>query len=543
MKRAAPDTSTEWIDPARLVSQRYFNVFRLLLAGIFLVLGEPLSLGKDAPIVFVITIFSYLAVVLAFGFPDAIVRLGLNRVVTIQLVCDMLMLGVVMWSSGGFASGMSLLVVAYLAAGGLVAEGRMTLFAAAMATAFLLGDNVWRVFSPHATPSDFTQVGMACMSFFMVALIARLLARRVRENASLALVRGEALGRQEAVNEKIIEDMQDGVIVLSPDGRVRRSNPRASELLGTQLMDNMLLADVDGTLLMYGNAADFGDVVQRFGPGGRMLRYRRVQADPLYGSRQSGDILIYLRDFEEVQNQVQQVKLAALGRLTASMAHEIRNPLNAIHQSTDLLAEDMDDSPVHQRLIRIMRDNTQRIERLIREVLALGRFDRRLGEAISLKPFIDALIAELALESEAERKIYETSIDGNRVMTFDRLHLHQILTNLLGNARRYCSGKPGAIRLFTEGGPRFTRLHIVDDGNGVAAADRAKMFEPFFTRDPKGTGLGLYIARELAEANGAHLSYAGNSPGAHFILSGLPEADPAAAHQEQDNAAAGRTGH
>ena len=371
----------------------------------------------------------------------------------------------------------------------------------------------------------------------MVALIARMLARRVHENATLALVRGEALDRQEAINKKIIEDMQDGVVVVSSDGRVLRANPRASELLGSQLMGNMLLADVDGSLMMQGNAADFGDVVQRFGPAGRMLRYRRVHADPQWQNDSEGDSLIYLRDFEEVQQEVQQVKLAALGRLTASMAHEIRNPLNAIRQSTDLLAEDLEASQLHQRLLRIVRDNTLRIDRLIREVLSLGRFTQRLGEPLQLKPFIDNLIAELTLEDENERKVYEASVDEQRYMIFDRMHLHQILSNLLTNARRYCSGKPGSVRLFTEAGVRFTRLHIVDDGEGISGSDREKVFEPFFTRAAKGTGLGLYIARELAEANGGSLQYAGNMPGAHFILSGLYE-QPESANapgKEQDD--------
>ncbi|MBQ7626500.1 MAG: PAS domain-containing protein [Rhodocyclaceae bacterium] len=522
-------------EPERLVSQRYFNVLRLLLAGVFLVLGKTLNLGQDAPMAFSVTVFANLVLILAFGFPGAQARLGRERVITIQLVCDMLMLGVVLWSSGGFNSGLSLVIMAYLAACGLVVEGRMTLFAAALASTILLIDALWRNFF-LLSYSDFRQVGMACLSFFMVALIARMLARRVHENATLALVRGEALDRQEAINKKIIEDMQDGVVVVSSDGRVLRANPRASELLGSQLMGNMLLADVDGSLMMQGNAADFGDVVQRFGPAGRMLRYRRVHADPQWQNDSEGDSLIYLRDFEEVQQEVQQVKLAALGRLTASMAHEIRNPLNAIRQSTDLLAEDLEASQLHQRLLRIVRDNTLRIDRLIREVLSLGRFTQRLGEPLQLKPFIDNLLTELTLEDENERKVYEASVDEQRCMIFDRMHLHQILSNLLTNARRYCRGRPGSVRLFTEAGARFTRLHIVDDGEGISGSDREKVFEPFFTRAAKGTGLGLYIARELAEANGGSLHYAGNMPGAHFILSGLYEQQNAgeAPGKEQD---------
>lgn len=520
---AAELASSESLDTARLISQRYFNVFRLLLTAVFLVAGQALGFGKEAPVVFYAVLLIYMGQLFLLGFPDAILRAGLNRVVAVQVLFDILMLAALMWSSGGFDSGLAVLMMVYLAAAGLVIEGRLTLFFAALATVLVLAENGWRWVSPEKEGADFTRVGMACISFFAIAAISRFLAWRVRANASLAILRGEALHRQQAINERIIEDMQDGVIVVSPSGRVRQANPRASLLLGAKVAEGMLLADLDGALVMYGAESSGEEIVRRFGMGGKLLRLRGVLATPSDGQAMS-DLLLYLRDFEEVQRHVQQSKLAALGRLTAGMAHEIRNPLNAVRQASDLLGEDLGEAvtQLQTRLLRMVTDNVQRIERLVREALVLGRFDRKLGESLPVYDFVNDLIEELTLANEAERAVFDVRIAADRTLVMDRSHLHQILLNLMVNARRYCSGKPGSVRLYAEGGGESNamRLHVVDDGIGVTESERGNLFEPFFTNDPKGTGLGLYIARELAESNGAQLEYVGNAPGAHFVLAG-----------------------
>ncbi len=509
-------------DLYRLPPLRYFNLFRLIVAGVFLVVGGELNLGREAPQVFTFTTIAYLVAVLALGFPDALKRLGLDRLLTAQLVLDIAALTAIMWSSGGYASGMPVMMMVYLAGAGLVAEGRMVLFFAALATLSVLLENAWRQFT-DAGAAEFHQVGLACMGFFAIAMTARLLARRAKANESLAEQRGELLGREVAINERIIEDLRDGVVVLSHDGRVRQSNPRASQLLGTELRPGMLLAAVDA---QFANRNDQGGTLdgtlQRMGPLGKLLRCRAVAA----GARQDqdGDTIIYLTDFEEIQQQVQQIKLAALGRLTASMAHEIRNPLSAVTQAADLLGEEKR-TEVQARLVRIINDNARRIERMVRDVLALGRRDEILPEALSLEAFLGTLVEELSLKGEDERAVFRLDVHPGAMIAVDRAHLHQILGNLLTNARRFSSGRPGAVRVFTRAeSHERTAIHVVDDGPGIAANAVTQVFEPFYTTDPKGTGLGLYIARELAEANGARLELAGNEPGAHFVLTGRSQA-------------------
>lgn len=506
------------LDRSRLVSLRYFNLFRLILAGLFLVTGRGFGLGSEQPAVFAAVTVGYLAAVLALGFPDAVRRLGLERVIVLQMVIDVAMLTLVMWASGGYRSGMPVLMMIVLAGGGLVAEGRQVMFFAALATLAVLIENAWR-FAAGGLPGDFLQVGLFCAGFFGIALVARLLALRAHANAALAAERGRALAKQQAVNARIIRDMEDGVIVVAADGRARQANPQALALLGLSGLEGLRLPDVDPMFdEVMTNCGSPGGRTLRLGAAGRLLRCRTVCGE--VDSAAEGDILIYLTDFEDVQRSMQQLKLAALGRLTASMAHEIRNPLSAVTQAAELLGEERR-AEMQKRLVRIINDNAARIERMVRDVLALGRREHVLPEAVPLAAFVAELVEERVFRHPDERGIVGVEIDPAQSFAIDRAHLQQVLDNLLDNACRYCSRQPGAVRVFARAltGGRVA-LHVRDDGPGLDERVRVHLFEPFFTSHAKGTGLGLYIARELAEANDASLDAGADGPGAEFVLTG-----------------------
>jgi two-component system sensor histidine kinase PilS (NtrC family) len=224
-----------------------------------------------------------------------------------------------------------------------------------------------------------------------------------------------------------------------------------------------------------------------------------------------------------LQKQARQLKLAALGRLTASIAHEIRNPLSAIKHAGELLREESAD-PANDRLLHIVLDNTQRVERIVSDVLELGRRDRIHREFIDLGKLLPLFIEEFALKENVPAGVVQIEISGCAVIVFDRSHLHQVLWNLVGNAWRYSKQAMGSVRLRVRDGERDDEhrvdLHVIDDGDGVDEAHREQIFEPFFTTHARGTGLGLYIARELCEANGAHLELLSNQAGADFCISG-----------------------
>jgi two-component system sensor histidine kinase PilS (NtrC family) len=507
--------ATAAFDPAvvRGNSLRYLNLFRLIMAAVFAVFGTTLGLGLEAPALFVGLAVAYLVMVLVLGFPDAARRIGLERLITLQVLLDILFLSLAMWVSGGYRSGLPMLMMVVLAGAGLVGKGRMVLFFAAVATLAVLVENGWRAARGFGG-ADFFAVGVVCIGFFGVAVAGRLLAVRAMANESLAAERGRALAKQQAVNERIIQDMNDGVVVLDGQGHVLQSNPQAQALLGSTLPVRSGLRDLVPELAAGAAESLAGGGQPVWVKCGRLLRCRAL------GAGEGGDTLVYLEDFEDIQRQTQQVKLAALGRLTASMAHEIRNPLSAVTHAADLLKDERR-GEMQVRLIRIIRDNARRIDNLVTNVLALGRRDTAVPEAIPLGPYLEDLVDELSLHEPEGRAVFAVEIPPGLSLVVDRAHLHQILGNLLGNARRYCSGRPGSVRVWAEvlADSRLS-LHVLDDGPGVPAEHTQSVFEPFFTTHSKGIGLGLYIARELAEANGASLELRENGEGAHFRLTG-----------------------
>jgi two-component system sensor histidine kinase PilS (NtrC family) len=515
------------VDPARRKALRYFNLFRLIAAAVFLVLGARIGLGLEAPRLFWFVAIFYLVTVLALGFPDAENRIGFRRLMAIQSFTDMLILSIVMWTSGGYPSGIPVLMMIMLAGYGLLLEGRTVLFIAALATVGVLTENGWRTFIAHGKMEapDFFHVALTCTSFFIIALGARLLAQRAHANASLAAARGVALAQQQAINAHIIRDMRDGVIVLRADGVVRQANPSACTLLGLNDMENRPLADIAPALAEYCRAStdETGQLIE-VGQTRHLLRCRVAgSAGCSEDGEGESDMLIFLTDLEDIQRRMQQLKLISLGRLTASMAHEIRNPLSAVTQAAELLCEEKR-IDMQVRLAKIINDNARRIEHMIRDVLAVSRRERTQPEALALAEFVSEVFETSGLGEESEKSVFQANIDPGLTLGIDRAHLHQIFGNLLSNARRYCSGKPGSIRVWAEdAGNGLVRVHVRDDGPGLDEQARAHLFEPFFTSHAKGTGLGLYIARELAEANGSDLELLDSDfdrPGAHFILTG-----------------------
>jgi two-component system sensor histidine kinase PilS (NtrC family) len=248
----------------------------------------------------------------------------------------------------------------------------------------------------------------------------------------------------------------------------------------------------------------------------RLLRVRLVRI----GSGLNGGTVIYLEDLGRAQNEAQQMKLAAMGRLTASIAHEVRNPLSAINQAAQLLEEDGAVLPEGQRLLSMIRNNAKRIDRIVGEVLQLNRRDRQQPEVIALADFVRALADEIVQAESIPPGGLVIDIDEDLRVMFDRGHLNQIAWNLVRNAWQHCQKREGSIRIAARAGYMGDAVicELADDGPGVSLELRAQIFEPFFTTRPGGTGLGLYIARELADANGAALELLPKTPGAIFRM-------------------------
>lgn len=500
-------------------SLRYFSLYRLVVASVFM-LAYALTdgagkLGSESGSMFAVAASLYLFAAIGFLFSLAYWPRRFNLQLTVQVACDIVALGVIMYASGGAKSGVAIMLVIVVAAAGLVGQGRLTLFYAAMATLMVLGEQTVRLLSFNAQPDDFLRTGLTCIGFFAAAAIAQLLSRRVVANEALARQRGLELADQIRVNEQVVRDMDDGILVVDDVGRITLYNPQASTLLAVPLVAGSRLADASPALaecLESQRRGQAGGSDVPIGVGYRQLLARFVSPEA------AGKILIYLQDLGRVQAQAQQIKLAALGRLTANIAHEIRNPLAAISHASELLAEEQR-SEMRARLLRIIGDNGARLNRLVGEILELGRRDRALPEAIPLDTFLRQFVDDYALHHDNARERIRLAGEAPGTLSFDRMHLHRVLENLVTNALRYASVEPGAVVIDAiAAGPNLVELHVIDDGPGIPETERAKVFEPFFTTHSTGTGLGLYIAKELCEANGASLELLDEPGGAHFRI-------------------------
>ncbi|WP_425438692.1 two-component system sensor histidine kinase NtrB [Propionivibrio dicarboxylicus] len=523
MMAITPDASAARLSAAHWTSLRYFNYYRACLATLLVVssLFNPHASVSFGVGNFNLVVASfYLVATLASLSVVHFLSRHFNQQLSMCVLVDVVTLTLFMHFGGGLRSGYGVMLLVMLGGVGLVGQGRLVLFYAAIATVSVLLEQLYRATHGYVELNEFFQAGLFCAGFFGVAISARLLARRVIANEALAFRRGVDLHNQILVSQRVIAEMQDGILVLSRAGAVRQHNPRSEELLGLRGAGDIMLSDCSAELsrrfLMWCDQPDDQPILVRAPVSGKQLRVRFIATE-------SGDhdVLVLLEDMERLQEQARQLKLAALGRLTASIAHEIRNPLSAIHHAGELLSEAPAEG-LEARLLRIIIDNAQRVERIVNDVLSIGQRDSAHREQVNLRQMLPLFLEECALKEELDANVVRCEISGGASFCFDRSHLHQVLWNLLGNALRHSRKNAGSIVLRVEDGRSlgWVDIHVIDDGEGVAVDCRDQIFEPFFTTHSRGTGLGLYIARELCEANGARLVLLDSAAGADFCISG-----------------------
>lgn len=444
-----------------------------------------------------------------------------NLQLSVQALLDALTVSVFMYFAGGVTSGLGLVLLVLLAAASLVGQGRLVLFYAAMATMAALVAQALGVLRGTFDPNSIVQAGFLSAGYFAIAILARLLGQRIMLNEDLARRRGVALDNQMRINQRVVDRMQDGVIIVNPQGEIVRFNPRAGQWLQLSAEGNSVIAIWPA--LSYA-LADWQSGKARNeltlpAPDGQELALR---FEPT--TTASGEVLVFMEDLARIEAQARQLKLAALGRLTASIAHEIRNPLSAISHAGELLREEAR-TAMEERLLRIILDNSARLDRIVTDVLDLGRQKETQREALDLSIFLPQFTREWLAAEGLPATVLQLDIRDQPVLSFDRGHLHRVLWNLLSNARRYASMQPGALRLVAHTGKAAgtVLLQVCDDGPGVPEALREQIFEPFFTTHTQGTGLGLFIVRELCVANGASLSLVPGEGGACFEIVGHEE--------------------
>ncbi len=442
-----------------------------------------------------------------------------------QLVLDLVVITVLVVSGGGVASGWVILFLLPLAGASLLLPSTLVFFICAVAVLAILIDAGLRALSTDASDTLLFQAGVYGAALFAVTALLRALSSRLASQERLARSRGRDLQNQLAINRLVIAQMQQGVIVVDPTTQVRANNRAARRMLG--LEPSAQLTGVRLTSLP--TASALAEAFKRWVDAGRSegawsntvmagagadaaisplleSRMRARFARPTSGADE--EFVIFIEDVRDVEDRAQQLKLAAMGRLTASIAHEIRNPLAAISHAGQLMGEDSAD-PLLKRLAGIVRENTQRLNRLVEDVLRVARREPPLGDEIDIGEFVQLFVSEFVRDRALAPATILVESEPELRVKFEQSHLRQVLYNLVDNAFRYATGGAKSVRIVIERAPELDRAQVwvFDDGAGVPVDARAALFEPFFTTRTQGTGLGLYLAREFCVTNRAVLSY------------------------------------
>lgn len=529
--------SLRWLAASRVA------VALLLMAFVPLHDNGRFAAEIDDPALFERAAVAYLLV--AVLYLSTVRRLGarFHALLVVHALTDLVALATLMHAAGGLRSGIVVLLIAALAGAAVLSTRRMAASFAAVATLLVLGEAAWTLLHGGGPEAGLLMIaGLIGVACFFTAMIVNWLATRLYAQEQIARRRGDDLRRQLAVTSRVVAELQQGVLIVGDDGRVRTMNPAARALLGAgrevpPLVDAGARDGGAGWLALReayvrwraeGRGRAGGGPAQADvdlpAPGGG---YARVRLRFLGTTEPGADAVVMLEDQRLIEERAQQLKLASMGRLSASIAHEIRNPLGAIRHANGLLAERLAD-PVLARLARIVEDNTLRIDRIIEDVLSIARRERATVETIDMAAFLKGLLPEFTAAFGADPQRLVVRLFSARPIRFDSNHLRQVLLNLLGNALRYASATPGAVLVeWREREPLRLELVVADDGPGLPTEMLEHAFEPFFTTETRGTGLGLFLARELCNANGATIRYETSATGARhgsaFVIEPAPE--------------------
>ncbi|MHB1123085.1 MAG: sensor histidine kinase [Ramlibacter sp.] len=415
--------------------------------------------------------------------------------------------------------------------GSVLGSGLLALGTAAGVTLLLLMD-AW-VLSLHAVEEPaarFLQAGLTGAGYFALALLVNQMAVRLSREERAARQGQRAARVQAQVNQLVIETLSDGVLVVDASGRVHAANPAARVLLGFEQSGDarfMLtarpawqqLVTLAGTTYERHEpqVADITIPRLRDEPRRLHVRTRLTKTD---ATQVESLCVVFLEDLRELEQRLQIEKLAAMGRMSAAVAHEIRNPLAAIAQANALMDEDLRE-PALRQLSGLIQKNTQRLAQIVDEILNVAQIqprDRASLPALELDPAVGSVCSDWAVQTRSGARLQVALGAPGAQVLFEPPHLRRVLVNLLDNASRYASEQPGAIRVATALVDGRAELQVWSDGAALPPAVEPRLFEPFFSSESRSSGLGLYICRELCERHGAAIRYrrrsAGVGPGA-----------------------------
>ncbi len=515
----------------------FFNYFRLGQAAVYTALAfRPEHMNWPAlpePVFARVLALAYLFAALimvsrtrgTLHRPVLIVSIGLTLDIAAALLALVLMHDVRM--------GVAMMLAVNIATGALLLPFRLSMFFAALATLGMLGHSLFDLEAAASSDRELVEYALFGAAYFACASLCYVLGRNIRASEALAEQRGIDLANLSQVNELIIRRMKTGVLLVDEGNRIHQLNESAWMLMGNPSAEQRDLGSL---------APELSRRLYHWRTSGKLDESATMLADgtpeviPRFSRLAPNDdshVLIFLDDTSLVSRRAEELTLSSLGRLSASIAHEIRNPLAAIHYSAQLLAESTDMNDTDLRMVEIINNHCSRLNEIIENILQLSRRERSRPETLDLSQWVHHFVTEYRQGNDLGADILRAVSGSEPVAAVaDPQHLQQVIWNLVQNALRYgrLPGEPARVMLVarhSEAG--IPILEVIDRGPGIPPKVAAQIFEPFFTTHEYGTGLGLYLARQMTEANQAALEYVRVAGGGScFRISLTPPARTAA---------------
>ena len=503
--------NTDGWDPLKVYC--YYRVFiSLILFGVFLTRFGS-YFGSLDPDLYFQTSALYLIVnfftLMLVSFSDA----RSSPLTFTVILIDIIFISIMAYTSGGITSNLSILLVVAVAAGGILLVGQIATLIAAIATiAVLYQQFYFSVILELGRENQFMQAGLLGIAFFGTSLLSQQLSIRLRESELIASKQASELADLQELNHFIIQRMRTGIVVVNSKRKIRLVNESAWQMLG--MPENSKHTNLD-TL-----SPELAERLKKWQINSEMRShpFRAIMSGPEVSANftqlsagNSDDTLIFLDDTSRTAQQAQQLKLASLGRLTAGIAHEIRNPLGAISHAAQLLSESEELNKPDARLTEIIQQHSVRMNFIIENVLQLSRRKQPKPELLYLKAWITKFLSDYKVTAPEGSEIHLDVHPESIKVRIDPTQLSQVLTNLTDNALRHSKQETGTASVSITGTLNDTShlpfIEVIDKGPGIDPEKVENIFEPFFTTESSGTGLGLYIARELCESNQARLDY------------------------------------
>lgn len=495
-----------------------YNIYRVVLTLILLIsfyfrdITSSLGIIDQDLFLQLVSVYTVFNVLVFFRvFLPKNQTLEISQFISVILL-DIVILVLISYTCGGVSSGMANLLIVPVAAGSLLFHSRLSTFFAAVGSILAIYSEVYLYYTIDDGAVYFLQAGLLGFLLFVVSLSLQYLGGKIRKNELLAREQAVNIESLQEMNDQIIQRMHNGILVVNRNGKLLNINDAASRFLQSSETQesNTMLPDVLATQLQ-----DWLEDNNSKAPPFRLDKSSRdLQASFSYlnpGTDPDPNILIFLEDYSLLTSRAQQLKLMSLGRLTASIAHEVRNPLGAISHASQLLNESDDIAQNDQRLLEIISTHTKRVNKIIESILDLSRNQADETNLIKMTPWLEQFVGKFS-NSQPEPVSIEWKVQPPDIaIQFNPSQLEQVLTNLCENGLRYSAKATDKaaiiIEVETSKDENNPVLYVMDNGKGIPEELHQQIFEPFFTTEQAGTGLGLFICQEICDANYARLAY------------------------------------